>query len=51
MKPIINTTEYVQFLKTNETTLNDALLKIKNGNYKNEIEELRSLLYQGNPTI
>lgn len=49
MKSIINTTEYIQFLKTNETTLNNALLKIKNGNYKNEIEELRSLLYQGNP--
>lgn len=49
MKPIITVTEYTQFVKSGETALKDALLKIKNGDYKSEIEELRSLLYRGNP--
>lgn len=49
MKSSITVTEYIQFLKTNETTLNNSLLKIKNGVFKKEVEELRTILYEGNP--
>lgn len=49
MKKPIPVSEYKNFIKTNDTTISDALLKIKNGFYKNKVNELRSILYQGNP--
>jgi hypothetical protein len=47
MKTSIPVTEYTNFIKTGEISLQEALSKIRNGCFKTEVEELRTLLYQG----